>query len=156
MLHTSFIFYIFISFILACILKESKIMIQKYSYFTFCCRRGIRILQHTWFLLSKWILYIHQYSICLCYEEKAPFSASGHAPVSALYGYRLTRYVARLYAVFASFSPCTPDKMERSFVMVKPDGVQRALVGEVVTRFENRGYKLVASKMLWVCYFLID
>ena len=41
-------------------------------------------------------------------------------------------------------------------MMVKPDGVQRALVGEVVTRFENRGYKLVASKMIWVCYFLID
>jgi nucleoside-diphosphate kinase len=32
--------------------------------------------------------------------------------------------------------------------MVKPDGVQRGLVGEVVARFERRGFKLVALKML--------
>lgn len=40
--------------------------------------------------------------------------------------------------------------MERSFVMVKPDGVQRGLVGEVITRFENRGLKLVAAKFMTV------
>lgn len=37
---------------------------------------------------------------------------------------------------------------ERSFVMVKPDGVQRGLVGRVVTRIEERGLRLVAMKML--------
>ncbi len=31
--------------------------------------------------------------------------------------------------------------------MVKPDGVQRGLVGEIIKRFEQRGYKLVALKM---------
>ena len=35
---------------------------------------------------------------------------------------------------------------ERTFVMVKPDGVQRGLVGEIVSRFEDRGLKLVAGK----------
>jgi len=35
---------------------------------------------------------------------------------------------------------------ERTFVMVKPDGVQRGLVGEVITRLEERGLKLVAAK----------
>jgi nucleoside-diphosphate kinase len=35
---------------------------------------------------------------------------------------------------------------ERTFVMVKPDGVQRGLVGEIVGRFEDRGLKLVAAK----------
>ena len=40
--------------------------------------------------------------------------------------------------------------MERSFVMVKPDGVQRGLVGEVISRFENRGLKLVAAKFMTV------
>ena len=35
---------------------------------------------------------------------------------------------------------------ERTFVMVKPDGVQRELVGDVVSRFEERGLKLVAGK----------
>lgn len=40
--------------------------------------------------------------------------------------------------------------MERSFVMVKPDGVQRGLIGEVVSRFERRGLKLVAAKFMTV------
>ncbi|KAL1438459.1 hypothetical protein MTO96_048072 [Rhipicephalus appendiculatus] len=35
---------------------------------------------------------------------------------------------------------------ERTFIMVKPDGVQRGLVGEIIQRFERRGYKLVAMK----------
>ncbi|KAK8847367.1 hypothetical protein IAR55_005224 [Kwoniella newhampshirensis] len=37
---------------------------------------------------------------------------------------------------------------ERSFVMIKPDGVSRQLVGKIVSRFEERGYKLVAIKSL--------
>ncbi|XP_076171161.1 nucleoside diphosphate kinase [Ptiloglossa arizonensis] len=38
---------------------------------------------------------------------------------------------------------------ERSFIMIKPDGVQRGLVGKIIQRFEDRGFKLVAMKMLW-------
>lgn len=38
--------------------------------------------------------------------------------------------------------------MERTFVMVKPDGVQRGLVGEVIARLERRGYRLCGVKML--------
>ena len=37
---------------------------------------------------------------------------------------------------------------ERTFVMVKPDGVQRGLIGEIVSRFEDRGLKLVAGKLM--------
>ncbi|WP_013321469.1 nucleoside-diphosphate kinase [Gloeothece verrucosa] len=40
--------------------------------------------------------------------------------------------------------------MERTFVMVKPDGVQRALVGEVIRRFEAKGFTLVGLKMVQV------
>ena len=40
--------------------------------------------------------------------------------------------------------------MERSLVLVKPDGVQRGLIGEVITRLENRGLRLVAAKFLQV------
>lgn len=40
--------------------------------------------------------------------------------------------------------------MERTFVMVKPDGVQRGLVGEVISRLERKGLKIVAMKMLWI------
>ncbi|NIK12305.1 nucleoside-diphosphate kinase [Alkalibacillus sp. S2W] len=40
--------------------------------------------------------------------------------------------------------------MEQTFIMVKPDGVQRNLVGEIVSRFENKGYKLVSAKLMQV------
>jgi nucleoside-diphosphate kinase len=40
--------------------------------------------------------------------------------------------------------------MERTFVLVKPDGVQRGLTGEVISRLEKRGLKLVAAKFLAV------
>jgi nucleoside-diphosphate kinase len=36
--------------------------------------------------------------------------------------------------------------MDRTFVMVKPDGVQRGLVGEIVSRLEAKGLKLVAAR----------
>lgn len=34
---------------------------------------------------------------------------------------------------------------------IKPDGVQRQVVGEVITRFEKKGYKLVAMKVRSIC-----
>merc|ERR1712083_1076826 len=36
---------------------------------------------------------------------------------------------------------------ERTFIMLKPDAVQRGLVGEIIKRFEQKGFKLVAMKM---------
>jgi nucleoside-diphosphate kinase len=41
-----------------------------------------------------------------------------------------------------------PANAERSFIMIKPDGVQRNLIGKIVGRFEERGYKIVAMKMV--------
>ena len=38
--------------------------------------------------------------------------------------------------------------MEKSLVLIKPDGVQRGLVGEIVGRFERAGLKLTAIKMV--------
>jgi nucleoside-diphosphate kinase len=40
--------------------------------------------------------------------------------------------------------------MERTLVLVKPDGVQRGLVGEVIARLERRGLRLVAAKFMLV------
>jgi nucleoside-diphosphate kinase len=40
--------------------------------------------------------------------------------------------------------------MEQTLVLVKPDGVQRSLVGEVISRLERRGIKLVAMKLMQV------
>jgi Nucleoside diphosphate kinase len=38
--------------------------------------------------------------------------------------------------------------MEKTLVLVKPDGVQRGLIGEIISRLERRGLKLVAAKFL--------
>lgn len=40
--------------------------------------------------------------------------------------------------------------MERTFLMIKPDGVQRKLVGEIITRLEKKGLKLVGGKFITV------
>ena len=39
---------------------------------------------------------------------------------------------------------------ERTFIMVKPDGVQRSLVGNVINRLESKGLQLVAMKMMQI------
>jgi len=41
-------------------------------------------------------------------------------------------------------------KDERTFVMVKPDGVRRGLIGEVLARYERKGLKIVAARLLRV------
>ncbi|KAK4534901.1 hypothetical protein CDCA_CDCA03G0926 [Cyanidium caldarium] len=45
---------------------------------------------------------------------------------------------------------------ERTFIMVKPDGVQRRLVAEIISRFERRGYQLIGIKMLQASAQRID
>jgi nucleoside-diphosphate kinase len=40
--------------------------------------------------------------------------------------------------------------LERTLVLIKPDGVQRGLIGEITRRFEQRGLKLVAARFLMV------
>jgi hypothetical protein len=55
-----------------------------------------------------------------------------------------------------AFSSCNPqeghrpiseEQRERTFIAIKPDAVQRGLVGEIITRFERRGFKLVGIKV---------
>ena len=45
-------------------------------------------------------------------------------------------------------SPVNSQNLERTLILVKPDGVARSLVGEVVSRVENKGYQIVGLKML--------
>ncbi|MFD2214236.1 nucleoside-diphosphate kinase [Metabacillus endolithicus] len=40
--------------------------------------------------------------------------------------------------------------MEKTFLMVKPDGVQRQLIGEIVGRFERKGFQLVGAKLMTI------
>ncbi len=38
--------------------------------------------------------------------------------------------------------------MERTLILIKPDGIQRQMVGEIISRFEQKGLKIVAMKFL--------
>ena len=40
--------------------------------------------------------------------------------------------------------------IERTLVVIKPDGVERSLVGEIIKRFETSGLKIVGLKMAWI------
>jgi nucleoside-diphosphate kinase len=40
--------------------------------------------------------------------------------------------------------------IEKTLVLIKPDGVQRSLAGEIITRFEKVGLKIIGMKMVWV------
>ena len=44
---------------------------------------------------------------------------------------------------------------ERSFIMVKPDGVNRGLIADIIKRFEQKGFKLVAMKFMKVFYIRV-
>ena len=46
--------------------------------------------------------------------------------------------------------------MEQTFVLVKPDGVQRGLVGEIIARLERRGLRLIAAKFMAVSQELAE
>jgi nucleoside-diphosphate kinase len=47
-------------------------------------------------------------------------------------------------------SPIIPRTMERTLIIIKPDGVQRALVGDVIKRFEQRGLRLAGLKLIQI------
>ncbi len=40
--------------------------------------------------------------------------------------------------------------MEKTFLMVKPDGVQRNLIGQIIARFEQKGFNLIGAKLMLI------
>lgn len=75
----------------------------------------------------------------------ASAATAGFFAASRLYNQNFTLF-ENVHA--ATKAPNKPDKTERTFIMVKPDGVQRGLVGEIIKRFEQKGFKLVAMKFM--------
>lgn len=57
--------------------------------------------------------------------------------------------VCTILTVFSYFSRTMAANRERTFIMVKPDGVQRGLVGKIIKRFEAKGFKLIGLKFMW-------
>lgn len=54
--------------------------------------------------------------------------------------------VATLLNIFSQFSTTMAANQERTFIMIKPDAVHRGLIGDIIKRFEQKGFKLVAMK----------
>merc|ERR1712188_98613 len=52
--------------------------------------------------------------------------------------------------VFFLFASSSQMASERTFIAIKPDGVQRNLVGEIISRFERKGFQLVGMKLIAV------
>ncbi|EDW14785.2 uncharacterized protein Dmoj_GI24450 [Drosophila mojavensis] len=67
-----------------------------------------------------------------------------------------TLMIGSLLAFYSLFSYAMAANKERTFIMVKPDGVQRGLVGKIIERFEQKGFKLVAMKFMWAQKELLE
>ncbi|XP_045397082.1 nucleoside diphosphate kinase 3 [Lemur catta] len=79
---------------------------------------------------------------------EAPLSA-GPAPAAPPGRAAAAIMICLVLTIFANLFPAACAGVhERTFLAVKPDGVQRRLVGEVVRRFERKGFKLVALKLV--------
>lgn len=52
--------------------------------------------------------------------------------------------------LFLLFYRIMAEQKERTFIAIKPDGVQRGIIGEIIKRFEAKGFKLVGMKMMHV------
>lgn len=58
------------------------------------------------------------------------------------------------YVIFLLFYRIMAEQKERTFIAIKPDGVQRGIIGEIIKRFEVKGFKLVGMKMMHVSKLL--
>uniref|UniRef100_A0A7N8WJ58 Nucleoside diphosphate kinase n=1 Tax=Mastacembelus armatus TaxID=205130 RepID=A0A7N8WJ58_9TELE len=80
-------------------------------------------------------------------KQNSSKSLISRFPPALLHGHRVTGHRSK---------SSLPDVRERTLIAVKPDGVQRRLVGRVIQRFEQRGFKLVGLKMLQVSEELLS
>ncbi|XP_068193754.1 nucleoside diphosphate kinase, mitochondrial isoform X2 [Antennarius striatus] len=82
-------------------------------------------------------------------------SGGPEPPRSLLYG-RPAALLCGHRAASPRRSSSLPHVNEQTLIVVKPDGVQRRLVGQIIQRFEQRGFKLVGLKMLRVSEDLLS
>jgi len=67
---------------------------------------------------------------------------------AAAYLYHNNSNVFSVLPIVQASAPKADKCAERTFIMIKPDGVKRGLIADIIKRFEQRGYKLVALKMM--------
>jgi len=82
-----------------------------------------------------WVLAV--LALVLCLHQASAFVAAGPRGAGVGAGLRLGRGAA-----------LTMNNAEVTFVMVKPDGLERGLVGRIIDRFESKGFQLKALKLM--------
>lgn len=76
-------------------------------------------------------------------------SLSSHGDYQSAYRQWISGALVLPAAVYMLQDPSAEAaELERTFIAIKPDGVQRGLISEIVSRFERKGYKLVAIKLV--------
>uniref|UniRef100_A0A8C6UHJ0 Nucleoside diphosphate kinase n=1 Tax=Neogobius melanostomus TaxID=47308 RepID=A0A8C6UHJ0_9GOBI len=89
------------------------------------------------------------HSLSSCGQVRSFFFCIHNATLK-LYLFSQSQLCRLFFILFCFFAAGVPSAKERTFIAVKPDGVQRRLVGQVIHRFERRGFKLVGLKLLQV------
>lgn len=92
-------------------------------------------------LLSSTLAFVALSPLSSSFATSSPQRLS--SPVTA----RPNAFMNRLATVQGGASRGMTMAAERTYIMVKPDGVQRGLVSDIISRFEKRGYQLVALKL---------
>ncbi|XP_040990806.1 nucleoside diphosphate kinase 2, chloroplastic [Juglans microcarpa x Juglans regia] len=100
---------------------------------------------------------------CLSYTQKPIVRTTHHLHLAAfhsnshLFSYSLSRPHAKTLShnaaattkthIFLPHLVASMEQVDETYIMVKPDGVQRGLVGEIISRFEKKGFKLTGLKL---------
>lgn len=118
----------------------------------------VKVTDHCWIntLLSSIV------GLCMCNGVGA-FRCRPHhklcqmQPVSDGLGFLLQIFPLICYLIsgFSFLFSRMAEVNERTFLAIKPDGVQRGIIGEIIKRFEVKGFKLVGMKMLHVSKLLV-
>ena len=76
-------------------------------------------------------------------DSRCAFSAAAPPSLAACSPHNLRLLLAT--HLFTKVTEKMAGNAERTYLMIKPDGVQRGLAGKIIQRFEERGYKLVSA-----------
>ncbi|XP_012079896.2 nucleoside diphosphate kinase 2, chloroplastic [Jatropha curcas] len=84
-------------------------------------------------LRSSHLAAFHSPSHLFSYSPSRPYNAKHRKPTKT--------------HIFLPHLVASLEQVEETYIMVKPDGVQRGLVGEIISRFEKKGFKLTGLKL---------
>ncbi|PNY29287.1 Nucleoside diphosphate kinase [Tolypocladium capitatum] len=94
------------------------------------------------------LIFAALFALCAAYILSSPLNQPSSLLVLSQNPDLASPPASPITPVTSSSPNLTMSNVERTFIAVKPDGVQRGLVGNIISRFENRGFKLVAMKLV--------